>query len=90
MSVAQRFGENLRRAREAADLTQDELGRRASMNRTQIGILERGERLPRIDTLIRLCGALGISPDPLLDGIRWKPGSVMKGEFEEPPSANDE
>lgn len=83
MSVAERFGANLRRCRELADLTQAEVAQRASMNRTQIGVLERGERLPRIDTLVKLAGALEVSPDELLAGLKWKPGEARAGRFEE-------
>jgi len=82
MDVAGRFGENLARCRRRADLSQEELGVLAAMNRTQIGILERGERLPRIDTLARLAGALSVSPDELLEGISWRPGTVTPGSFE--------
>ena len=80
--VAGRFGDNLVRCRARAGLTQEELGRGASLDRTQVGILERGERLPRIDTLLKLTGALGVSPDELLAGIVWRPGSVQRGDFE--------
>jgi len=80
--VAERFGTNLQRARERAGLTQEEVGLRAKMNRTQVGILERGERLPRIDTLTRLAGALGVSPDDLLVGIKWNLPEVKPGDFE--------
>lgn len=82
--VAGRFGDNLVRCRKRAGLTQEELGRRASLDRTQVGILERGERLPRIDTLMRLAGALEVSPDRLLEGIHWRAGSVTPGAFENP------
>jgi transcriptional regulator with XRE-family HTH domain len=44
MEVARRFGENLRRHREAADISQEELGVRCSLHRTEIGLLERGAR----------------------------------------------
>lgn len=54
MDVAKRFAANLVQARKAAGISQEELGFRASLHRTQIGILERGIRLPRIDTLVRL------------------------------------
>ncbi len=82
MSVAERFGENLRRCRKQAGLSQEEVGQRASMDRTQIGILERGERLPRIDTLMKLAGALEVSPDELLEGIGWRPGEIRPGGFQ--------
>lgn len=80
--VAGRFGDNLVRCRKRAGLTQEELGRRASLDRTQVGILERGGRLPRIDTLLRLTGALGVSSDELLAWIVGRPGSVQRGDFE--------
>lgn len=82
MDVAGRFGENLVRCRKRAGLSQEELGLRSAMNRTQIGVLERGERLPRIDTLVKLAGALSVSPAELLHGIDWRPAAVKTGGFE--------
>jgi transcriptional regulator with XRE-family HTH domain len=79
--VATTFGENLRRHRRQADISQEELGFRAGLHRTEIGLLERGERTPRIDTLVKLSSGLGARPDDLLDGIGWNSGSVTKGEF---------
>lgn len=87
MDIAARFGENLRRCREQAEISQEELGIRASLHRTQIGSLERGGHLPRIDTLVKLAGALSVSPCDLLDGIVWRPGSATVGGFE-PLSGN--
>ena len=80
--VARRFGENLRRLRKELGLSHEETGYRASLHRTEIGLLERGERVPRIDTVVRLAGALGVKFEcPLLIGLEWKPGSVRHGEF---------
>jgi transcriptional regulator with XRE-family HTH domain len=82
--VALRFGENMRRIRRGAGISQEALGFRASLHRTEIGLLERGERTPRIDTLVKLATSLGASPGELLDGISWNPGSVIevaKGGF---------
>jgi transcriptional regulator with XRE-family HTH domain len=81
MEVARRFGENLRRARRHADLSQEEVGYLASLHRTEIGLLERGARVPRIDTLVKLASALSIPPEELLGGIDWQPGSVQPGGF---------
>ena len=44
---------------------------RASLHRTEIGLLERGERMPRIDTAIKLAGALGLPLASLVEGIDW-------------------
>ena len=82
MAVAQRFGANLRQLRKQADLSQEEVGARASLHRTEIGLLERGARVPRIDTLIKLAAALGIRIDcALLEGIGWTPGKTEAGAF---------
>ena len=82
IEVARRFGDNLVRCRKRAGLSQEELAFRASIHRTQVGILERGGRCPRIDTLAKLAGALDVSVDELLDGIVWRPGSAQLGGFE--------
>ena len=80
--VAKRFGENLRRLRNQADLSQEEMGYRSSLHRTEIGILERGERLPRIDTMLKLGAALGVKFEcPLLAGLEWTPGVFQPGSF---------
>lgn len=81
MNVSQRFGQNLARCRRQAGLSQEELGLRSSLHRTAIGLLERGARMPRIDTLIKLAVALDIDPADLLEGIAWKPGETVKGRF---------
>ena len=81
--VAQRFTENLVAARKKAGLSQEELSFRAALHRTHIGLLERAARVPRIDTLVKLAGALGARPEDLLDGIVWKPGDFSPGGFEE-------
>jgi transcriptional regulator with XRE-family HTH domain len=79
--VAASFGANLARLRERSGVTQEELSFRASLHRTEIGLLERGGHLPRIDTLAKLAGALGVPPSSLLDGIAWEPGKFTRGGF---------
>lgn len=79
--IAQRFGENLMIYRRRADLSQEELGFRSSLHRTEIGQLEQGTRLPRIDTLVKLAGALSVPPGDLLKGMAWTPGGSRIGRF---------
>ncbi len=85
MTFAERFGLNLARARIAAGYSQEEAGVRSSLHRTAVGQLERGERIARVDTLIKLAGALGVEPSLLLDGLAWSPGGTLIGHFEVPP-----
>jgi transcriptional regulator with XRE-family HTH domain len=79
-----RFGQNLTRCREGADVSQEELGFRASIHRTEVSLLERGERMPRVDTALRIAGSLGVLLDDLVAGLEWQPGYeiVVPGSWE--------
>jgi transcriptional regulator with XRE-family HTH domain len=79
--IARRFGQNLRRARKRAAMSQEELAVGASLHRTEIGLIERGHRVARIDTLIKIASSLGVSPEELLDGINWTVGGPSRGRF---------
>jgi hypothetical protein len=46
---------------------------RASLHRTAVGQLERGERVARVYTVVELAGSLGVPPGELLDGMGWGP-----------------
>jgi transcriptional regulator with XRE-family HTH domain len=81
MNVAEKFGANVFVHRRRAGLSQEELGFLASLHRTEIGQLERGVRLARIDTLIKLAGALSVPPGDLLKGIAWAPSRSPGGRF---------
>jgi transcriptional regulator with XRE-family HTH domain len=81
VDVAASFGRNLARCRKRVGLSQEELAVRASLHRTAVGQLERGERVARVDTLIKLAGSLGIPPGKLLDGMGWEPGETRIGQF---------
>jgi len=79
--VARRIGENLKRERLLAGLSQEQLAHRASLHRTAIGFLEKGQRTPGATTLIQLAGALSISPATFFDGIYWTPDERGGGAF---------
>jgi transcriptional regulator with XRE-family HTH domain len=79
--LALAFGRNLLRIRRRASLSQEEITVRAGLHRTEVSQLERGHRVPRIDTLLKLAGALEVSPGELLDGISSLPGRLAEGAF---------
>ena len=81
VDVTERFAQNLARYRNQVNLTQEELAARAEVHRTQVGLLENGKRVPKIDTVVRLAGALSISPCDLLSGIVWEPGTARAGSY---------
>ena len=69
MKPNERFARNLREHRQRAGISQERLGFRADLHRTEISLLERGAREPRLSTIVRLARALEITPTELLDGI---------------------
>jgi transcriptional regulator with XRE-family HTH domain len=81
VAVAERFGHNLRRVRRREGLSQEELSVRAGLHRTEVGKLENAQRVPRVDTLIRLADSAGVPPVELLEGIYWVPAPVAVGAF---------
>ncbi len=81
MSVARQFGANLAGQRQRAGISQEELGIRADVHRTEISQLERGLRVPRLDTIVKLRDVLGVTTDELTAGISWHPASISPGGF---------
>jgi transcriptional regulator with XRE-family HTH domain len=71
--MSERFAKNLAQLRQAAGYSQEELAFRAAIHRTQVSLLESGARMPRVETLVKLAGALEVSPDAILEGIVWEP-----------------
>ncbi len=84
--LAECFARNLVAERERAEISQEELGLRAALHRTEISQLERAKRVARIDTVAKLAGALGVPTSRLLDGIAWSPGEYTPGSFRLRPS----
>ncbi len=75
-SVAKAFGNQLAAARNQAKLTQEALGQLSSVHRTEISQLELGRHIPRLDTVVKLAGALKIEPSELIGDVRWSPSPV--------------
>lgn len=67
--AAKQLGRNVWLARRRAGYSQEALGAVASLHLTEIGLIKHGQRLPRVDTLMRLAGALDVRVESLLEGI---------------------
>lgn len=83
--VADVVGGRVRRLRREQDLSQETLAFLASVHRTQISLFEGRTRLPRIDTLIKLAGSLGVPTATLIGDIAWEASLVRPGRFVFPP-----
>ncbi len=56
-------------ARQTKGLTQEELAARANISPTHLGVIERGVKIPKLDTFVAICNALEISADELLQDV---------------------
>jgi transcriptional regulator with XRE-family HTH domain len=74
MKPRERFAINLRKARKRKAISQEELGFRCDLHRTEISLLERGGREPRLGTIVKLAGSLDTTPEQLCEGVIWLPG----------------
>jgi transcriptional regulator with XRE-family HTH domain len=84
MSPQERFAANLRQARTKAGISQEELGNRCDLHRTEISLLERAGREPRLATLVKLAGSLETTPAELCAGLSWQP-SKRRFDVKRPP-----
>ena len=60
------LGNELRKAREEAGLSQEQVSFSAGIDRSYISLLENNKKSPTVELLIRLCDALGVSAADLL------------------------
>jgi transcriptional regulator with XRE-family HTH domain len=88
LSPQERFAANLRRARSHVGISQEELGDLCDLHRTEISLLERAGREPRLATIVKLAGALGTPPSELCAGIAWNTSS-RRFDVEAPAWAAD-
>jgi transcriptional regulator with XRE-family HTH domain len=75
MDQRERFAANLRTARQARGLSQEGLAANCDIHRTEVSLLERGGREPRLEMLVKLARALETTPERLLEGMSWLPKS---------------
>lgn len=84
MTPQERFAINLRRIRAAAGVSQEELGHLCDLHRTEVSLLERAGREPRLATIVKLAGALKTTPAQLCEGISYQTKS-HRFEVKRPP-----
>lgn len=58
----------MRRLRQSAGLTQEQLAFEADIDLTYVGGIERGRRNPSLLVMVRIAEALKVEPHALLDG----------------------
>jgi transcriptional regulator with XRE-family HTH domain len=54
-------------------MSQEQLARTTGLHRTHISLLERSQRLPNLETIVKLSRALGIPPGKI---VEWHSGQA--------------
>ncbi len=78
MTIEKAVGQELYFWRNKKGLSQEKLGFEANLHRTYISIIERGLKSPTINTLVRLCNALEITPDKFLKNVMQRVAGKRK------------
>ena len=64
-----KIGNRIRTAREAKHLTQEYLAELTGLSPNHISVIERGIKLPRLETFVRIANVLDVSADFLLADV---------------------
>lgn len=74
------IGANLRKIRVQKKLRQEDVAERANLSVNYVGAVERGERLPSLETFIALLNATGASADIVLSDV-LENGYIIKNSL---------
>jgi len=70
--IASAFGEVLRALRNERNMTQEQLGLEADLQRKSISSLELGMKAPSLATVLRIADALNVEPGKLVRLVKAK------------------
>ncbi|MET0557763.1 MAG: helix-turn-helix transcriptional regulator [Solirubrobacterales bacterium] len=71
---------NLVKLRRRVGLSQEATAERAGLHRGEVAFIEARKRLPRLDTIVKLAGAVEVQPCALLEGMTWRLDSEAEEE----------
>lgn len=63
------IGRNIRKFRQEKKLRQEDLAEKTGLSTNYIGVIERGEKIPSLETLIYILNALGVSADLVMRDV---------------------
>lgn len=63
------IGKHIRKKRISKSWKQDELAEKTELSVVYIGMIERGEKLPRLETFINILNVLDASADEILEDV---------------------
>lgn len=77
------IGKQIRKYREAKGWRQEDFAEKVGLSVTYTGMIERGEKVPKLETFITIANALGVSADLLLADVLSVGYNVKSSEMTE-------
>lgn len=74
------IGRNIRKCREAQGIKRERLAEMTDLSVSYVSAIERGEKLPKLDTFIRIANALQVSSDALLVDVLSVGNTIVASE----------
>lgn len=75
------IGKCIRRKRLEKSWRQEDLAEKTDLSIAYIGMIERGEKIPRLETFVVIANVLGASADELLSGVMDHGYKVRMSEY---------
>lgn len=75
------IGRQIHRRRVELKLTQEKLAEQCDLSVSYMGAVERGDKIPSLETFIHIANVLGVSADQLLSGVLSVGNSFVASEL---------
>ncbi len=70
------IGKRMKKSRNNANLTQEQLAEKVNISTNYLSSIERGDKIPRLETFVKIANALNVSADELLMDVIRKDRAV--------------
>lgn len=74
-------GQNIRKKRLAKSWKQSTLAEKVNLSTSYIGMIERGEKIPKLEIFVHITNALDTTSDELLEGVLNKGYEIRMSEY---------
>lgn len=75
------IGENIRKKRLAKSWKQATLAEKVDLSNSYVGMIERGEKVPKLETFVQITNALDATSDELLEGVLNRGYEIRMSEY---------
>lgn len=75
------IGKNIRQKRLERSWRQEDLAEKTNLSSAYIGMIERGEKIPKLETFVMIANVLEVSADELLSGVLKNGYEIRMSEY---------